>query len=267
MFLLVELYGWHTVMTPELLVVAAGLALLYAKAGNIQPVREGAYVAIPWSRQALFYAGILCFYFGYGGFLSVLAKESIDFYVLQLCIRYLFMIPLFLAGMPTWIRNGLVSRLPGGRQLLRNERHGLYTGLVFFLMLSALLLPPVFNALLKMVLLRLFVHMVLLASAWTMWEDFFRAGRSRRQRNDRMKMLALGSILLFPICLILAGSGAGAYDHPQNILCIAHPVTGRVIEYDGIRSSSAFGGMLLMAAQQLSFVLAIRMSRNRAGNT
>lgn len=264
MFLLVELYGWHTVLTPELLIVAVGLALLYAKAGNIQPAREGVYVAIPWSRQALFYAGILCFYFGYGGFLSVLAKESIDFYVLQLCVRYLCMIPLFLAGLPTWIRNGLVSRLPGGRQLLQSERYGLYTGLVFFLMLSALLLPPVFNALLKMVLLRLFLHIVLLESAWIMWEAFFRAGRSRHQGNDRMKMLVLGSLLLFPICLILAGSGAGAYNHPQNILCIAHPIKGSVTEY-GIGSTSAFGGMLLMAAQQLSFVLAIRMKR--AGST
>ncbi|MEC0239834.1 cytochrome c oxidase assembly protein [Paenibacillus dokdonensis] len=264
MFLLVELYGWHTVMTPELLVVAAGLALLYAKAGNIQPSREGVYTVIPWSRQALFYAGILCFYFGYGGFLSVLAKESIDFYVLQLCIRYLCMIPLFLAGMPVWIRDGLLSKLPGESRVMRNDRYGLFAELVFFLLLSVLLLPIVFNALLKIVILRFMVHIILLASAWLMWEYFFRAEHSRRLGKNRKILLVLGSILLFPICLVMAGSDAVAYSYPQHILCISQPVGA--IQY-GIVSKSAFGGMMLMAAQQLSFILAILMSRKGTGSS
>ncbi|WP_167527040.1 cytochrome c oxidase assembly protein [Paenibacillus cellulositrophicus] len=262
MFLLVELYGWHAVLTPELLVVAAGIALLYAKAGNIQPSRAGVFVAIPWNRQALFYAGLVCFYFGYGSFLSVLVKESIDFYVLQLCIRYLCMIPLFLAGLPVWIRNALLSRLPGGCRVLQNDRYGLFAELVFFLLLSVLLLPIVFNVLLKIVILRFMVHIGLLASAWLMWEHFFRAERSGRLWNNRKKLLVLGSILLFPICMVMAGSSVMAYSHPQHILCISQPVGA--IQY-GIVSKSAFGGMLLMVAQQLSFILAIRMARRGSG--
>jgi putative membrane protein len=262
MFLLVELYGWHTVMTPELLVVAAGLALLYAKAGNIQLGSDGVFVAIPWNRQALFYTGLVCFYFGYGGFLSVLAKQSIDFYMLQLCIRYLCMIPLFLAGLPVWIRNGLLSRLPGGCRVLRNDKYGLFAELVFFLLLSVLLLPIVFDALLKIVILRFIVHLGLLASAWFMWEYFFRAERSGRMGNNRKKLLVLGSVLLFPICMVMAGSRSVEYSHPQHILCISQPIGA--IQY-GIVSKSAFGGMLLMTGQQLSFILAIRMTHKCSG--
>lgn len=266
MLRLADLYGWHTVLTPELLVVAAGVALLYAKAGNVQPNNGGIFVSLRWTRQALFYAGVVCMYFGYGGILSVLAKESIDFYVLQLCVRYMCMIPLFIAGTPKWIRKGAVSRLPGGQKFLWSEKHGMYAALVFFLTLSVMLLPVVYNTLLTMVFLRFLIHILLLASAWFMWESLFRPGLNRHQREKiRTKLMVLGSILLFPICVVMIGSDYGAYSYPKNILselCVSPTAEGGSILFR-IGSTSAFGGMLLMAAQQLSFALTSRPTKKQ----
>src|SRR5690606_24988004 len=114
-----------------------------------------------WTRQAMFYTGAICMYFGYGGILSVLAKESIDFYVVQLCIRYMCMVPLLIAGTPDYIRKGLVSKLPEGQKLLWSEKFGLFAALVFLLSLSVMLLPAVYNKLLSMVLLRFLIHSLL----------------------------------------------------------------------------------------------------------
>lgn len=263
MFRLIDLYGWYAVLTPELLVVAAGVALLYSKAGNIQP-SNGIFVPLRWTRQALFYAGVVCMYFGYGGILSVLAKESIDFYVLQLCIRYMCMIPLLIAGTPEWIRKGLVSRLPGGQKLLRSEKHGIYGALVFFLTLSVILWPPVYNTLLTMVLLRFLLHALLLSSAWFMWESLFRREWAHQQREKyRTRLMVLGSIILFPICMVMTGSDYGAYLYPKNILtelCISPSVEWLTIMYR-TDSTSIFGGILLMVTLQLSFVLTNRTTK------
>ncbi len=264
MFRLIELYGWYTVLTPELLVVAAGVALLYAKAGNVQPNSEGIFGSLGWNRQASFYVGVICMYFGYGGILSVLAKESIDYYVLQLCVRYMGMIPLFIAGTPEYIRKGLVSKLPGGQKLLWSEKFGLFAAFVFFLTLSFILLPAVYNTLMTMVFLRILVHVLLLASAWLMWEALLHPGMIRQQREKiRTKLMVLGSILLFPVCMLMIGSDYVVYQYPQSLLanlCVS-PSSEQLSLVFRIGSTSAFGGMLLMAVQQLSFVFMNRLSR------
>lgn len=258
---LAELYGWHAVLTPELLVVAAGIALFYAKAGNVQPNQTGVFVSLRWTRQTAFYTGVVCMYFGYGGILSVLAKQSIDLYVLQLCVRYMCMIPLFIAGTPERMRTGLMARLPGGQKIVRSEKYGMYAALVFFVTLSVILLPAMHNTLSTMVLLRFPVHMLLLASAWFMWESLFHPELIRQQREKfRTQLMVLGSIILFPVCMVMTGSDYMAFAYSHNLvtaLCVSPEAERLSIAY-GVGSTSAFGGMLLMAVQLLSLALTNR---------
>lgn len=261
MFQQIDLYGWYDMLTPELIVVAISIVLLYSKAGNIQPI-NGTFVPISWTRQALFYTGVICMYFGYGGILSLLAKESVDVYVLQLCIRYMCMIPLLISGIPTWIRKGIISRLPGGQKFLESKNLGMYAALFFLLSLSVILLPSVHHTLLTMVFIRILVHLLLFVSAWFMWESFFLPELNRYQREKyRIKLMVLGSALLFPICLMMIGTDYTIFPYSQRLLiglCVP-PSANWLSIVNPISSTSIFGGIFLMATLQISIALTNRV--------
>ena len=264
MTLFIEMYGWQKLLTPELLVVIAAAGLLYAKAGNIEADGHGRYKTLSLPRQAACYAGLVCMYFGYGGVLSALAASSIDYYVLQLVLRYMCMAPLLIVGLPERTRAALIARLPGGRRMASGAGHGVYAAFVFYGLLSLVLAPPVYNALADIVWLGLIVHAVLLAAALLMWEAALRSYHSavRGSAHIRFRLLVFGSVLLFPICVVMMGSGVGAYQHPQLLadgLCLPPSADSYVFAYS-VGSTSVFGGLTLMAGQQLSFAAAIAVA-------
>ncbi|QTH45478.1 cytochrome c oxidase assembly protein [Cohnella sp. LGH] len=257
---LVDTYGWHALLTPELLVVALAAALLYAKAGHFEKYGNGEQVILRSRKQAAFYAGILCMYLGYGGVLSALARQSIDVYVLQLCIRYMCMVPLLIAGMPEWVRNGFLRKLPGGKKLLAFGGPNIPALLVFVAMLTLLMWPQSYQDLNRVELLRFPLHLVLLYSGWFMWEGVLRPRTSWRQRgNCAARIFVIGGVMLLPLCVSMNGahytisSFRGA---SETQLCGAPQVDWITTPYL-VGSTSVLGGILLMGALQLSLAIAV----------
>ncbi|MFB9274421.1 cytochrome c oxidase assembly protein [Cohnella cellulosilytica] len=248
-----------------MLVVVAVAALLYAKAGNGERRGDHEAVLSP-ARQASFYAGLLCLYFGYGGVLSALARQSIDTYVLQLCLRYLAMVPLMIAGLPQWIRQSLLRRISGGVRLIRNGQEGTLAALLFFLSLSVLLWPKAYQMMNEWELLRFPLQGILLGSSWFMWEAMLRPCAARKQRlKIRTRLSILGSVVLFPVCVAMTGSQYGITTFrpiSMSELCGA-PQTGVLTTASTVASISMLGGILLMGALQLSLALAAAGMKNR----
>ncbi|MBD2847395.1 cytochrome c oxidase assembly protein [Paenibacillus sp. IB182496] len=271
---------WHELLTPELLVVGGVLALLYAQVGNGYSDAQGGFVRLPRSRQACFYTGLLLLYASYGSVLAALADEAIDVYVLQVCLRYLAMVPLLLTGLPDRWRAGLLARLPGLRSGDPGDRAGLLATLVLFAGLAASLVPDLYNFLAVMVPLRLLLHAVLLLSSCVMWAYLLRrvpaaadsaaaAGApvgARRGRHQLYKLLALGSAVLFPACLLMMSSGYAAYQHPLHLadagVCLAPGFEAPQLAYRA-GSTSTYGGLVLLVMQQLAFAVAIGLGGRR----
>lgn len=251
-------YGWNALLTPELIVVVSVMALLYANAGNEQPDDAGGYTKLHWKRQAAFYAGLFVMYFSYGSFLSALSNESIDYYVFQLCLRYMVMLPLLIIGTPDWIRDRFIDRFLGGLNFFHQKQLGFYAMCILFVVISIMLYPSIYNELATMTLLRFGLHLLLLICSWMMWESIIRgSGMETKPMKTGFAMIALGSVLLFPICIVMMISEAGVYHIPQVVdtsYCVPTDVDVRQFDF-WVHSSSRFGGFVLMAAQQASFAL------------
>ena len=249
-------HGWHKLLTPELAIVAAVAALLYAKALNAETRPDGTIAPLPVRKQVSFYVGLFAVYLGFGSPLSVMGREAIDFYVIQLCIRYLVMVPLLISGMPGWLRRQLLP-VRWMRSLIANPgKTAMIAAPLFFVILSCMLYPAIYNAIASMLLVRLTVHMLLSACAWVMWESLLRLPRPEPGAADnRFKYLVIGSLMLLPICFLLMTSESAAYVYPQSLAlewCLP-PVEDTRDNIYMMHSSSYVGGLLLLATQQLSF--------------
>lgn len=252
----ISFYGWHKLLTPELAIIAAVTALLYAKALHAETRPDGTVAPLPVRKQTLFYLGLVAVYLGYGSPLTVMGREAIDFYVIQLCIRYLVMVPLLVSGMPGWLRRRMLPE-QWMRKLIANPgKTAMIAAPLFFFILSCILYPAIHNAFASMILTRLAVHALLLACAWTMWESLLRLPRPQPgEADNRFKYLVIGSLMLLPICFLLMTSESAAYIYPQSLaleLCLP-PVEDTRDNIYMMHSSSYVGGLLLLATQQLSF--------------
>lgn len=260
MQLLLQAHGWGKLLTPELLVVAAGAALLYAKAGNLARTGPDEARPLPRSRQVAFYSGLLVFYLAYGGIFSLLAREAIDYYVLQMGLRYFLMVPLLITGLDRDLRIAMIQKLPLGKRWLKAWQHGPGAAIVCFALISLMLFSPVHNLLVELAWLRLLCQMLLLLAAWLMWEGvLLRPAHSKHQAQAALTLSVLGCVMLFPICVTLLLSDPGAYQHAHLLnaeRCAPPDVHVQLLQY-WTGSTSNFGGLLLMGIQQLAFCVVV----------
>ncbi|WP_088103558.1 cytochrome c oxidase assembly factor CtaG [Halalkalibacter urbisdiaboli] len=201
-------FGFRTLWTPELIIplVLVGALYFYVihKIGN--PVSL---------RQKLFFTfGLIALYLGWGSPLYVAGHLMITFHMTQMVFAYFVATPLLLLGIPTWVYEALLRRLPTS---IKKSGKVIWNPIIALFLFNGLFsfyhVPFMFDTLMQSVVLHSLYEYLLLFAAALMWWHMLAPLPSTVQLSDlrRIGYIFANGILITPACALIIFAGQPLY--------------------------------------------------------
>ena len=242
-------YTWWEIWNPFLLLILAGVYLLYLWVMRRMP--SNLEKGIPLKKKIVFMSGLLAAYVALAGPVAVLANNSVlSVHMLQQSMMYIVMPPLVLLGMPIEFYRFLNDRI-FNIKYLRFLKWPLLHLLLFNLLWSFYHLPSIYEYILEHVLLLELTHIVINTSAFLMWIQVLAPDGLINRMSHVMKMgyMFANGMLITPACALIIFSDAVLYSsllEAPKLFFISTPLDDQQL-----------GGVIMKVVQEFAYSIVI----------
>ncbi|WP_235941485.1 cytochrome c oxidase assembly protein [Paenibacillus puerhi] len=250
--ILVETYGFRSVFSPELAIMAMLAIVFYWRYKGDGVSRRG---------SISFIAGTFLLYFALGGPLNVLGHFYFSMHMLQQSILYLIVPPLIFSGLPRSFYE-LVVKYKIGRGIVAVFGQPLVAMFLFNGTFSFYHIPLIFEATMSNYALHKVVHIFLILTAFGLWWSVFTpVGKQIISPIKKIGYIFLNGLMLTPACALIIFAREplyAIYTGETRLLCL--PFYSMTVDQPAFESKwltqlgdQQLGGVIMKIMQEIAY--------------
>lgn len=265
--LLLDIYGYRAMFSPELIVFLMAIAAMYFLVTGPLRRRFNRIEHVPVRKKVFFMIGLMLAYAGFGGPLNLIGHFQFTIHMVQQSILYMLMPPMLYFGLPEGMLRGFL-----------NSRSTISKGFQFFIkkpllpivlfngLFSLYHMPVVFDTVMTNIYYHHAFHLILVFLSFCSWWSVLEliSGWSPYSGLQKMGYLIINSVLLTPACALIIFANAPLfqiYTEGAKELCLPFYSlsldTPQLFNIMSPLHDQQLGGVLMKLIQEIAYGMAL----------